>query len=213
MALASRRRCWQVNGTGSLRPRPPLHRRSATARAPSTQHPRPGKATVRGSSPWRRTPWPRGRPPVSSPPVTDLDEHGRPEPPLAGDEAATLQSFLDYHRATLAWKTAGLDAAGLGGHARPLVDDPRRGSSSTWPTSRTRGAPVAARARPAAPWDTVDWKANRDWDLHSARRTSPSSFGRSGRTPWPAPWSTRRWPTAAGGGWPGAPGPTVGRPA
>ena len=46
--------------------------------------------------------------------MTDLDEHGRPEPPLAADETATLLGFLDYQRATLAWKCAGLDAAGLG---------------------------------------------------------------------------------------------------
>jgi hypothetical protein len=46
--------------------------------------------------------------------MTHLDEHGRPEPPLAGDETATLLGFLDYQRATLAWKCAGLDAAGLG---------------------------------------------------------------------------------------------------
>jgi hypothetical protein len=46
--------------------------------------------------------------------VTNLDEHGRPEPPPAADENATLLGFLDYQRATLAWKCAGLDAAGLG---------------------------------------------------------------------------------------------------
>ena len=45
--------------------------------------------------------------------MTHLDEHGRPEPPLAGDETATLLGFLEYQRATLAWKYAGLDAAGL----------------------------------------------------------------------------------------------------
>ena len=42
--------------------------------------------------------------------MTDVDEHGRPEPPFAGDEAATLLGFLEYQRATLAWKCAGLDA-------------------------------------------------------------------------------------------------------
>src|SRR4029453_9174408 len=51
--------------------------------------------------------------PIDSPPMTDLDEFGRPEPPLAGDEAATLLGFLDFQRATLAWKCAGLDADGL----------------------------------------------------------------------------------------------------
>jgi uncharacterized damage-inducible protein DinB len=32
----------------------------------------------------------------------------RPEPPLIGDERVMLRAFLDYHRATLAWKCDGL---------------------------------------------------------------------------------------------------------
>lgn len=39
----------------------------------------------------------------------DTDENGRPEVPLAGGEVETLLGFLDYQRATLAWKCAGLD--------------------------------------------------------------------------------------------------------
>jgi hypothetical protein len=42
-----------------------------------------------------------------------VDEQGRPEPPAAAGETATILGFLDYQRATLAWKCAGLDAAGL----------------------------------------------------------------------------------------------------
>ena len=45
--------------------------------------------------------------------MTELDEHGRPEPPVAAGEVATLLGFLDYQRATLAWKCSGLDAVGL----------------------------------------------------------------------------------------------------
>ncbi len=45
--------------------------------------------------------------------MTDLDEKDRPEPPVAADETATLLGFLDYQRATLAWKCSGLDATGL----------------------------------------------------------------------------------------------------
>ena len=37
-----------------------------------------------------------------------LDEHGRADTPLAADEAVTLLAFLDYQRATLAWKCRGL---------------------------------------------------------------------------------------------------------
>ena len=39
---------------------------------------------------------------------TGRDEHGRPEPPFDGTEIATLLGFLDYQRATLAWKCSGL---------------------------------------------------------------------------------------------------------
>ena len=42
-----------------------------------------------------------------------VDEHGRPEPPPAGDEAATLLGFLDFQRATFAWRTSDLDDAAL----------------------------------------------------------------------------------------------------
>jgi Protein of unknown function (DUF664) len=38
---------------------------------------------------------------------------GYPEPPVAGSEAATLVGSLERQRATLAWKCADLDAAGL----------------------------------------------------------------------------------------------------
>ena len=37
----------------------------------------------------------------------------RPEPPQAADEVATALGFLDYQRATFAWKCSGLDTAGL----------------------------------------------------------------------------------------------------
>ena len=43
--------------------------------------------------------------------MTVVDEHGRPEPPAEGDETATLLGFLDFQRATLAWKYEGLDSA------------------------------------------------------------------------------------------------------
>jgi uncharacterized damage-inducible protein DinB len=108
--------------------------------------------------------------------VTDLDEYGRPEPPLAGDETATLLGFLEFQRATLAWKCGGLDAVGLratvgassmtlGGllkHLAYVEDD--------WFSRALHGRD------PAPPWDTVDWKADRDWDWHSAAEDSPEQL-------------------------------------
>jgi uncharacterized damage-inducible protein DinB len=108
--------------------------------------------------------------------TTQVDDHGRPEPPLAADEAATLLGFLDYQRATLAWKAGGLDAAGLntsvgassmtlGGMLKHLavVED-------YWFTDRLLG-----REMPA-PWNAVDWDADPDWDWHSAAEDSPEAL-------------------------------------
>jgi uncharacterized damage-inducible protein DinB len=115
-------------------------------------------------------------PAVDSPPMTHLDEQGRPEPPLAADETATLLGFLEYQRATLAWKCAGLDAAGLratvaassmtlGGMLKHLahVED---SWCSRWLHGRDR----------QPPWDTVDWKADPDWDWHSAAEDTPEQL-------------------------------------
>ncbi len=97
----------------------------------------------------------------------EVDDHGRPEPPLAADETATILGFLDYQRATLAWKTAGLDHAGLcatvgassmtlGGMLKHLT-----WIEEYWFTWRLAGA------RPLAPFDSVDWEADPgfDWRL------------------------------------------------
>jgi uncharacterized damage-inducible protein DinB len=108
--------------------------------------------------------------------VTVIDEQGRPEPPIAAGEVETLLGYLEFHRHTFAWKTAGLDAAGLavtvgastmtlGGMTKHLafVED--------WWCN------VSLHGRPAAPpWDTVDWSADADWDWHSAAHDSPEQL-------------------------------------
>jgi len=113
---------------------------------------------------------------LDAPPMTTLDEQGRPEPPLAADEAATLLGFLDYQRATLAWKCGGLDAAGLratvgassmtlGGLLKHLAY-----VEESWFSQSLHG-----RDR-QPPWDTVDWAADPDWDWHSAAGDSPAQL-------------------------------------
>jgi uncharacterized damage-inducible protein DinB len=112
--------------------------------------------------------------------MTDIDDHGRPEPPITGDEIDTLLGFLDYQRATLAWKTEGLDAAGL--NAKVGVSSITLGGllkhmarvEDSWFSRWLHGRD------PAAPWDTVDWQADEDWDWHSAAKDSPEQL----RTMW-----------------------------
>jgi len=107
---------------------------------------------------------------------TNVDEHGRPEPPSAAGEIATLLGFLDFQRATLEWKSRGLDAAGLqatvgastitlGGMLKHLawVED-------YWFSRRLHGNEVAAT------WAAVDWTAAPDWDWTSAAEESPEEL-------------------------------------
>jgi hypothetical protein len=42
-----------------------------------------------------------------------LDEHDRPEPPVSADETTMILAYLDYHRATFAWKCRRLGSEGL----------------------------------------------------------------------------------------------------
>jgi uncharacterized damage-inducible protein DinB len=108
--------------------------------------------------------------------MTELDEHGRPEPPLAADETATLLGFLDYQRATLAWKCAGLSSDGL--------------NTQVAASSMTLGGILKHMALVEdgwfshnlydreyhSPWDAVDWKADRDWEWHTAADDSPAEL-------------------------------------
>src|ERR1700730_13028513 len=100
--------------------------------------------------------------------MADLADHGRPEPPLTAEGTGTLQGILEYQRATLAWKSAGLQATvaastmTLGGMVKhlALVED-------YWLSQWLHGRD----SQP--PFDTVDWDADADWDWDSAAAASP----------------------------------------
>ena len=136
--------------------------------------------------------------------MTNLDDRGRPEPPVAADETATILGFLEYQRATLAWRTSGLDTAGL--------------QATIGASSMTLGGLLKHLAYveglwfsrwllgrdPEPPWNTVDWKADADWDWHSAAHDTPEQLNMIwqdavARSP---PWSRERWRPAA---WTGRP--------
>ena len=104
----------------------------------------------------------------------------RPDPPLTGGETETLLGFLDFQRATFAWKCDGLDEAGLratvgastmtlGGLLKHLayVED-------YWFAQWLHGR------GPAAPWAAQDWEndpqAAWDWVWASAADDSPEQL-------------------------------------
>ncbi|MCK6214828.1 DinB family protein [Micrococcus luteus] len=106
------------------------------------------------------------------------DDQGRPEPPFAAGEAATLLGFLDFLRATIEWKTADLDTAAL--HRRL----PGHPSAMTlggllkhlafvefwWFEAVALGEPTSA------PWVGADFDADPDWDWHSAAQDSAADL-------------------------------------
>jgi uncharacterized damage-inducible protein DinB len=108
--------------------------------------------------------------------MTDIDEHGRPEPPPAADETATLLGFLDYQRATLAWKCSGLDAAGL--RATTAASTMTLGGilkhmalvEFGWFANSLHGREYAP------PWDAVDWEHDPDWEWRTAAEDSPEEI-------------------------------------
>jgi uncharacterized protein DUF664 len=108
--------------------------------------------------------------------MTYLDELGRPDPPIAGDETLTLLGALERERATFAWKCDGLDEAGyratvgastltLGSllkHLALIEDD--------YFSHRMLGR------SPGLPWDEVDWNADPDWEWRSAAADPPDDL-------------------------------------
>ncbi len=100
------------------------------------------------------------------------------EPPVAGNEVDTLLGSLERQRRTFAWKTGGLDAAGLntkiakstmslGGLLKhlALVEDDWF-SYKLWGHER------------ATPWNRADWDSDPDWDWHSAAQDPPEHLYR-----------------------------------
>jgi uncharacterized damage-inducible protein DinB len=95
---------------------------------------------------------------------------------MAGDETATLLGSLERQRATFAWKSGGLDAAGL------------RATAGT--SSMTLGGLVKHLAlveddyfsrrllgRDAGPpWSAVDWDADPNWEWRTAAEDSPEQL-------------------------------------
>jgi uncharacterized damage-inducible protein DinB len=104
--------------------------------------------------------------------MAQVDDVGRPEPPLAADEAGTLLGFLEYQRATLAWKCSGLDAVGL--QATVAASSMTLGGMLEH-LARVEDLCFSQRLRgrdAVPPWDTADWAE--EW--HSAAEDTPEEL-------------------------------------
>ena len=105
--------------------------------------------------------------------MTYPDVQDRPEPPITGDETATLLGSLERQRATFAWKTGALDAAGLnatvGASSMTLGGLVKHLSS----VEEYKLSKMLLGKDMGPPWDTADWDADEDWDWNSAAEDSP----------------------------------------
>ncbi|MGH3508759.1 MAG: DinB family protein [Nocardioidaceae bacterium] len=104
------------------------------------------------------------------------DEQGREPTPQNSPEDETLLSFLEWQRATFAWKTGGVDATGmnkalppstltLGGLVKhlALVED--------WWFSHNFGG-----LEEAEPWRSVDFDADPEWEFRTSADDSPAQL-------------------------------------
>ena len=100
----------------------------------------------------------------------------RVDPPLRVGEVETLLAYLDYHRATLRMKVAGLDREQLGRTLPPstmtlgglikhltLVEE-------NWFSVVLDGNPYAE------PWDAVDWGSDPDWEWRTGSTDCPEAL-------------------------------------
>jgi len=108
--------------------------------------------------------------------VFDDSEQGYPEPPAVGDEASTLLGSLERQRATLAWKCAGLTAAGLRvsvGASAVTLGGLLKHLAYMEDINFTRD--LAGRDLPS-PWNQVDWSTEQGWEWRSAVEDTPDEL-------------------------------------
>ena len=108
--------------------------------------------------------------------MNEPDEHGRVEAEPSVGEAETILGFLDFQRATFAWKCSGLDAAGLsathapsamtlGGLMKHLALN-----EDGWFTRTFAGGSYPE------PWDAIDWDADPDWEWRTGASDPPAEL-------------------------------------
>ena len=104
-----------------------------------------------------------------------VDEHGRPEPEPAAGEVETLLGFLDYQRATLEWKTRGMDHEGMVQRtARSSMTLAGLLNHMAWVEDHWFSYFLHNRDRAEA-WARADFKADPDWEWNEAVHMAPEA--------------------------------------
>jgi hypothetical protein len=93
---------------------------------------------------------------------------GYRDPPIAGTEIGQVLGSLERQRAIFAWKTGGLDAAGLRKQHPPTSMTLGGLIKHLAAVEDTHFARLLLAAPPGPPWDAVDWDADPDWEWHTA---------------------------------------------
>ncbi|WP_394938249.1 DUF664 domain-containing protein [Psychromicrobium sp. YIM B11713] len=98
------------------------------------------------------------------------------EPPLSGTEAEVLIGVLERTRSVFAWKCQGISSTGLNstlGSSRVTLGGLLK--HLAWVEEQNFGWKLSGR-RPSPPWDSVDWRANPDWEWTSAAENYPEEL-------------------------------------
>ena len=101
-----------------------------------------------------------------------IDDQGRLEPSFVADEVGTLLGFLDYHRATFAWKTAGLTDAQLQATLHPTAMTLAGLTMHLSFVEEFWFTVTVADQPPAEPFASADWDADQDFEWHIAAEMS-----------------------------------------
>jgi len=100
----------------------------------------------------------------------------RTDPDLVADELTMLTQYLDYHRATLAAKAGGLDAAGLaatvGASSLTLGGLLRHASLNEDHWFGT----ILLDLPPREPWASAPFDTDPDWEFHTAADHTPDEL-------------------------------------
>lgn len=108
--------------------------------------------------------------------MTSAEDQIPHEPPVAGDEIATLVGSLERQRRTFAWKCGGLDASGM---------QARIGASTITLGGLVKHLSLVEaiyfqqrlhNRDPGPPWSTVDWDVDPNWDWRTGAEEPPEEL-------------------------------------